>query len=71
MGRKSRMIIFFALAMLLLIPSMTAEVKIKPKLAVKKKTMTIGQTYKLKQKGVPDKSKVKWKTSKKQSFPLL
>ena len=65
MRRKSRTIIFFALALLLLIPGMAAEAKTKPKLAAKKKTMTIGQTYHLKLKGVSKKAKVKWKTSKK------
>ena len=65
MRRKSRTIIFFALVLLLLIPGMAAEAKTKPKLAAKKKTMTIGQTYHLKLKGVSKKAKVKWKTSKK------
>ena len=65
MRRKSRIIVLFALALLLLIPGMAAEAKTKPKLAAKKKTMTIGQTYKLKLKGVSGKAKVKWKTSKK------
>ena len=65
MRRKSRTIIFFALALLLLIPGMAAEAKTKPKLAAKKKTMTIGQTYHLKLKGVSKKAKVKWKTGKK------
>lgn len=65
MRRKSRTVILFALVLLLLIPGMAAEAKTKPKLAAKKKTMTIGQTYKLKLKGVPGKAKVKWKTSKK------
>lgn len=45
MRRKSRIIILFALVLLLLIPGMAAEAKTKPKLAAKKKTMTIGQTY--------------------------
>ena len=65
MRRKSRTVILFALVLLLLIPGMAAEAKTKPKLATKKKTMTVGQTYKLKLKGVPGKAKVKWKTSKK------
>lgn len=65
MRRKSRIIILFALVLLLLIPGMAAEAKTKPKLAAKKKTMTIGQTYHLKLKGVSKKAKVKWKTSKK------
>ena len=65
MRRKSRTVILFALVLLMLIPGMAAEAKTKPKLATKKKTMTVGQTYKLKLKGVPGKAKVKWKTSKK------
>jgi len=65
MRRKSRIVILFALVLLMLIPGMTAEAKTKPKLVAKKKTMTVGQTYKLKLKGVPGKAKVKWKTSKK------
>ena len=48
MGRKSRMTILFAMALLLLVPGMTAEAKTKPKLAAKKKTITVGQTYRLK-----------------------
>ena len=65
MRRKSRTVILFALVLLMLIPGMAAEAKTKPKLAAKKKTMTIGQTYHLKLKGVSQKAKVKWKTSKK------
>ena len=48
MRRKSRTVILFALVLLLLIPGMAAEAKTKPKLAAKKKTITVGQTYKLK-----------------------
>ena len=48
MRRKSRIVILFAMVLLMLIPGMTAEAKTKPKLAAKKKTMTVGQTYKLK-----------------------
>lgn len=65
MRRKSRTVILFALVLLMLIPGMAAEAKTKPKLAAKKKTITAGQTYKLKLKGVSGKAKVKWKTSKK------
>lgn len=65
MRRKRRIVLLFALALLLLIPGMAAEAKTKPKLTAKKKTMTVGQTYKLKLKGVSGKAKVKWKTSKK------
>lgn len=35
------------------------EEKTKPKLIAKKKTMTVGETYKLKLKGVPGKAKGK------------
>lgn len=65
MRRTNRIVILFVLALLMLIPGMAAEAKTKPKLTAKKKTMTVGQTYKLKLKGVPGKAKVKWKTSKK------
>ena len=56
MRRKSRIVILSALALLLLIPGMAAEAKTKPKLAAKKKTITAGQTYHLKLKGVSKKS---------------
>lgn len=65
MRRKNTIIILFALVLTLLIPGMAAEAKTKPKLAANKKTMTAGQTYQLKLKGVSAKAKVKWKTSKK------
>ena len=65
MRRKSRIVILFAMVLLMLIPGMTAEAKTKPKLAAKKKTITAGQTYHLKLKGVSKKARVKWKTSKK------
>lgn len=65
MRRKNVMMILFALILMLLIPGIEAEAKTKPKLAANKKTLTAGQTYKLKLKGVSGKAKVKWKTSKK------
>lgn len=65
MGRKCIKIILFALALIMLLPGMAAEAKSKPRLAAKTKALTVGQTYKLKLKGVPGKAKVKWKTSKK------
>ncbi|MCM1222976.1 MAG: Ig-like domain-containing protein [Lachnospiraceae bacterium] len=65
MGRKYIKIFLFALAFILLLPGMAAEAKSKPKLAAKTKALTVGQTYKLKLKGVSGKAKVKWKTSKK------
>lgn len=71
MGRKNRMIILFAMALLLLIPGMTAEAKTKPKLTVKKKTMTIGQTYRLELRGVSKKEKMKWKTSKQSVVSIV
>lgn len=71
MRRKSRIVILFALALLLLIPGMAAEAKTKPKLAAKKKAITAGQTYHLKLKGVSQKAKVKWKTSKKSVVSII
>lgn len=65
MRRKHIRIIFFALAVMLVLPGMAAEAKTKPKLAAGKKNLTVGQVYKLKLKGVSRKAKVKWKTSKK------
>jgi len=65
MKRKSRIIIFFALALLLLTPGIVAGAKARPELAVKKKTMAAGQTYRLRLNGVSRKAKVKWKTSNK------
>lgn len=43
----------------------TAEAKAKPKLEVKKKTVTAGKTYRLKFNGASDRTKVKWRTSNK------
>lgn len=71
MGRKYVKIILFTLALMLLLPGMAAEAKTKPKLAAKKKTVTAGQTYKLKLKGVSGKAKVKWKTSKKSVVSIV
>lgn len=45
--------------------AITVEAKAKPKLSVKVKTMTIGESCKLKLKKVSSGAKVKWKTSKK------
>lgn len=63
--KKYIRIILFALALMLALPGMVAEAKTKPELAAKKKTVTAGQTYRLKLKGVSRRAKVKWKTSKK------
>ena len=71
MRRKSRTVILFALVLLMLIPGMAAEAKTKPKMSVKKKTITVGQTYHLKLKGVSKKAKVKWKTSKKSVVSIV
>lgn len=60
MERKYIKKVFFALA---LMPSMVAEAKTK--LEVKNKTVTIGNTYQMKLKGVSGKAKVRWKTSNK------
>lgn len=57
MKRKSRIIILFALALLLIIPGIAAEAKAKPKLETKKKTVTAGQTYRLKLNGGPARQK--------------
>ena len=65
MRRKHMVIIIFALAIMLLLPGMTAEAKANPKLAAKTKVMKTGQTYRLELKGVSRKAKVKWKTDKK------
>ena len=65
MGRNYIRMVLFTLALTLLQPGMTAEAKTKPKLAVKKKTTTVGKTYQLKLKGVPGRAKVKWTSSKK------
>ena len=71
MRRKNRIVILFVLALLMLIPGMAAEAKTKPKLTAKKKTMTVGQTYKLKLKGVSGIAKVKWKTSKQSVVSIV
>ncbi len=63
--RKHIRIILFVLALMLALPGVVAEAKTKPGLAAKKKTVTAGQTYRLKLKGVSRRAKVKWKTSKK------
>ena len=65
MRRKNRIIILFALALLLLVSGTVTEANAKPKLAVKKKTITVGQTYQLELNGVSGKAKVKWKTGNK------
>lgn len=65
MRGKSRAIIFFALALLLLLPSISAEAKTKPRLEARKKNTTVGQKCQLKLNGVPDRAGVKWKTSNK------
>ena len=65
MTRKHMRIIFFTLAVILLLPGMMAEAKTKPKLTANKKSVKVGQTYRLKLEGVSRRAKVKWKTSKK------
>ena len=64
MKGKSRMILLFAVAFLLL-PGISAEAKTKPKLEIKKKTTTVGQKCQLKLNGVSGRAGVKWKTSNK------
>ena len=61
--KAKNIFIFICLMIALLAPATTA--KAKPKLAVKSKTMTVGQSYKLKLKNVSSKATVKWKASKK------
>ena len=65
MRRKNIMIILFTVAFMFLPSGITAEAKAKPKLEVKKKTVTAGQTYQLKLYGASDRAKVKWRTSNK------
>lgn len=65
MRRKYIMKILFVLMIMLLPCSMSAEAKGKIRLAVKKKNISVGQTYRLKLKGKSGKAKVKWKTNKK------
>lgn len=65
MRRKNIIMILFALALALMIPDMVLEAKEKPKLTANKKSVKVGQTYRLKLEGVPHKAKVNWKTSKK------
>ena len=64
MRGKRRIIILFALAFLLL-PSISAGAKTKPKLEAGKKTTTVGQKYQLKLNGVSGRAGVKWKTNNK------
>ena len=61
MERKYIRKVLFALALMLLLPSMVAEAKTK--LEAKNKTVTVGKTYQMKLKGVSGKAKVKWRTS--------
>ena len=65
MRRKHMRIILFTLTVILLLPGMVAEAKTKPKLTANKKSVKVGQAYRLKLEGVSRKAKVKWKTSKK------
>lgn len=65
MRRKNIIMILFALALAWMIPGMIAEAKTNPKLTANKKSVKVGQTYRLKLEGVSRKAKVKWKTSKK------
>lgn len=64
--RKQGIIFLICVLMItLLFPVITVEAKAKPKLSVKAKIMTVGQSYQLKLKKVSSNAKVKWKTSKK------
>lgn len=64
--RKQGIIFIICMLMIILLsPYAVAEAKAKPELSVKAKTMTVGQSYKLKLKKVSPKAKVRWKSSKK------
>ena len=65
MRKRSILFIICILLVTLVSPAVTVEAKAKPKLSVKAKTMTVGQSYKLKLKKVSSDARVKWKTSKK------
>ena len=56
MRRKSRMIFLFAVALMFLLPGISAEAKIKPKLEVRKKTTAVGQKCQLKLNEVPGRA---------------
>ncbi|TGY86917.1 hypothetical protein E5329_27730 [Petralouisia muris] len=66
MKRKSIIILLFFVALMFLMPGISAEAKTKPKLEVKKKTTAVGQKCRLKFNGVSGRAVVKWKTSNKQ-----
>lgn len=65
MKGKRRMILLFAVTLMFLLPSISAEAKTKPKLEAGKKTTTVGQKCQLKLNGVSGRAGVKWKTSNK------
>ena len=65
MKGKRRMILLFAVALMFLLPGISAEAKTKPKLEAAKKTTTVGQKCQLKLNGVSGRAGVKWKTSNK------
>ena len=65
MKRKNRMLLLFAVALMFLLPGISAEAKTKPKLEARKQTTAVGQKCQLKLNGVPGRAKVKWKTSNK------
>lgn len=65
MRGKNRMILLFAVALIFLLPGISAEAKTKPKLETGKRTTTVGQKCQLKLNGVPGRARVKWKTSNK------
>lgn len=65
MRKQSIIFIICVLLLAFVSPVVTVEAKAKPKLSVKAKTMTVGESYKLRLKKVSSGAKVKWKTSKK------
>ena len=65
MRRKNIMIFLFAVALMFLLPGISAEAKTKPKLETRKQTTAVGQKGQLKLNGVPGRASVKWRTSNK------
>ena len=70
MKRKNRMLLLFAVALMFLLPSISAEAKTKPKLEARKQTTAVGQKCQLKLNGVPGRARVKWKTSNKRVISI-
>ncbi|EOS23416.1 hypothetical protein C806_02921 [Lachnospiraceae bacterium 3-1] len=56
MKGKSRMILLFAVTLMILLSDISVETKTKPKLEAGKKATTVGQKYQLKLNGVPGRA---------------